>query len=348
VDRRKVTIKEVAQAAGLSPTTVSRYLNRDIVLPTASAARIDEAVRLLDYRPNRLARNLSLGKSHIIGLIIPEISNPFFANLASAVEDVAFAAGYGVLVCNTHNDVEREFSYLRLLSSRQLDGIVFLTCQADNPELLSILSQNHPVVLVDEDIEGVLAPRVFSENRTGACLATRYLLEHGHRRIGFIGGPENLLSSRERFAGFTTALSDQGTPAQARLVRFGRYTTDFGREVATEFLRSRNPPTAIFATSDYVALGVLHAATDLGVPVPRKLSLVGFDDMPFAAFLSPPLTTVRQPIRELGKSGTDMLFQLINGELSNAPTLRLPVQLIERGSVRRAQMRRRSKAHTLC
>jgi LacI family transcriptional regulator, galactose operon repressor len=165
VDRRRVTIKEVAQAAGLSTTTVSRYLNRDIVLPPASAARIDEAVRSLDYRPNRLARNLSLGKSHIIGLIIPEISNPFFANLASAVEDVAFAAGYGALVCNTHNDVEREFSYLRLLSSRQLDGIVFLTCQADNPELLSILSQNHPVVLVDEDIEGVVAPRVFSAVR---------------------------------------------------------------------------------------------------------------------------------------------------------------------------------------
>jgi LacI family transcriptional regulator len=342
---RNITIKDVAKAAGFSPTAVSRYLNRDIILPASSAARIDEAILFLDYRPNHLARNLSLGKSHIIGLIIPEISNPFFASLASAVEDVAFAANYGVVVCNTHNDAAREFSYLRLLSSHQLDGIVLLTCQSDNLNLLSLLGESHRVVLVDEDVEGVIAPRVFSENRVGGYLATKHLVEYGHRSIGFIGGPERLLSSRERFAGFASVLSECNTPIQPCLVRFGPYTTNFGREIARELLRKSNPPTAIFATSDYVALGVLHAATDLGISVPRDLSLVGFDDMPFAAFLSPPLTTVRQPIRELGESGANLLFSLINGTPPAMAPLRLPVELIERGSVQRILKRRRAKVH---
>jgi LacI family transcriptional regulator len=308
--RKAVTIKDVARAAGLSSAAVSRYLNQDIVLPAASASRIEEAVRTLDYRPNRLAQNLSLGSSRMIGLVIPEISNPFFADLASAVEDVAFEADHGVLLCNTRNDTNRELSYLRLLSSRQLDGIVYLTSQGDNPELIAMLARNEPVVLIDEDIEGVLAPRVFSENRTGGYKATQHLLEHGHERVAFIGGPKKLLSSRERFAGFESALCEKGITPRPGLVRFGPYTSDFGQEVANELLMSDNPPTAIFAASDYVALGVLNAARNLGISIPKHLSLVGFDDMPFAAMLSPSLTTVRQPIRELGEAGTRLLFQL--------------------------------------
>jgi LacI family transcriptional regulator, galactose operon repressor len=338
---RKASIKDVAQAAGLSPTTVSRYLNRGIVLPARSANRIDEAVRLLGYRPDHLARNLSLGKSHLIGLIIPEISNPFFAALASAVEDVAFAAEYGVLICNTHNDVAREFAYLRLLASRQLDGIAFLTCQANNPELVAALNQNSHVVLVDEDIDGVKAGRVFCENRAGGRSAAEYLIDRGHVRIGFIGGPENLLSSRERYAGFVSACGERGLAHPQRFVSFGPYTADFGRRTATQFLGASRPPTAIFATSDYVALGVLHAATDLGLHVPQDLSLVGFDDMPFAADLSPALTTIRQPIHELGKMGAELLLRSMDGAAESNPTLRLPVKLIERSSVRRQKTRTR-------
>ena len=340
---RKATIKDVAVAAGLSPTTVSRYLNRGIVLPASSADRIDEAVRSLGYRPDYLARNLSLGKSHLIGLIIPEISNPFFAELASAVEDVAFAADYGVLICNTHNDVAREFAYLRLLASRRLDGIAFLTCQADNPELVAALNQTSHVVLVDEDIDGVNAARVFCENRAGGRFAAEYLIDHGHIRIGFIGGPEHLLSSRERYAGFASVFAERGLAHPQRLVSFGPYTSDFGRGTAMRFLAASEPPTAIFAASDYVALGVLHAATDLGLHVPQDLSLIGFDDMPFAADLSPALTTIRQPIHELGKVGAELLFRSMNGPADGAPTLRLPVRLIERRSVRHLKTRLRVK-----
>ncbi|MEY2608470.1 MAG: LacI family transcriptional regulator, partial [Verrucomicrobiota bacterium] len=325
------------------PTAVSRYLNRSMVLSNESAARIDEAIRNLNYQPNGLARNLSRGRSGIIGLVIPEISNPFFAALASAVEEVAFRAGHGVLLCNTRNDPDRELSYLRLLCTRQIDGIIYLTSQADNPELIAMMARDERVVLIDEDVAGVSAPRVFCENRMGGYVATRHLLEQGHVRVAFIGGPEKLLSSRERYAGFAKALSEGKIKRPAFFVRFGPYTADFGREVANEWLTRKNPPTAIFAASDYVALGVLNAAKNLRMSIPQDLSLVGFDDMPFAALLSPPLTTVRQPIRELGEAGANFLFQLIEGKLGQLPGLRLPVELILRDSVRRIPTKIRNR-----
>jgi LacI family transcriptional regulator, galactose operon repressor len=331
--RKTTTIRDVARAAHLSPTAVSRYLNRTMILPAQSATRIEEAIRKLDYQPNGLARNLSLGSSRTIGLVIPEISNPFFASLATAVEEVAFQAGYGVLLCNTHNSPDRELSYLRLLSTRQIDGIVYLTSHADNPDLLAMMARDERIVLVDEDVAGVPAPRVFCENRVGGHIATKHLLEHGHERIAFIGGPKKLLSSRERHAGFENALRECKMKSRSRFVRFGSYTAAFGKEVAMEMLTRSERPTAFFAASDYVALGVLNAAKSLGISVPNDLSLVGFDDMPFAELLSPPLTTVRQPIQALGEAGARLLIQLIKGEIDQLPLLQLPVELISRSSV---------------
>jgi len=271
----------------------------------------------------------------MIGLIIPDISNPFFATLGCAVEEVAFEAGYGVLLCNTQNDRDREFSYLKLLSGRQLDGILFLTNQAENPALADILQRNRNVVLIDEDVPGVSAPRIFSENRNGGYLATRHLLDNGHERIAFIGGPKNLLSTRERFTGFKNALQENGLKPTGQLVQFGPYTSDFGRETALRFFEAKRRPTAIFASSDYVALGVLNAADRAELKIPENLSLIGFDDMPLAELLQPPLTTVRQSAQDLGAEGTKVLLNLIAGEPVERVEARLPVQLIKRGSVRK-------------
>jgi len=343
---RKITIRDVAKAAALSATSVSRFLNGDIVLPQTSASRIERAVRELNYQPNRLARNLSLGQSKMVGLIIPDISNPFFATLACAVEEVAFEAGYGILLCNTQNDRSRELAYLQLLSGRQLDGIVFLTSHAEDSELAEILRQNRNVVLIDEDVAGVSAPRIFSENRAGGYLATRHLLENGHRRIAFIGGPKNLLSTQERFTGFKNALQEHGLKPVSSLVRFGPYTSDYGRETAVAFLSSSKPPTAIFASSDYVALGVLNAAHRFGLEIPDALSLIGFDDMPLAELLQPPLTTIRQSARRLGAEGMKVLLQVIAGQKVKPIETRLPVELILRNSVRTLQPNSSTRART--
>lgn len=343
---RKTTIRDVAKAAKLSVTSVSRFLNGDIVLPRTSASRIERAVRELSYQPNRLARNLSLGQSKMVGLIIPDISNPFFARLACAVEEVAFEAGYGVLLCNTQNDRSRELSYLQLLSGRQLDGIVFLTSHAGDPELAEILRRNRNVVLIDEDVAGISAPRIFCENRNGGYLATRHLLENGHRQIAFIGGPKNLLSTQERFTGFKSALAEHRLKPVANLIRFGPYTSDFGREAALAFFDSPKRPTAIFASSDYVALGVLNAAHRSGLKIPDALSLIGFDDMPLAELLQPPLTTIRQSAWELGAEGTRVLLKVIAGAGVGPMETRLPVELIRRGSVQMLQSKTRAGTNT--
>ncbi len=342
---RKITIRDVAKAAELSVTTVSRFLNGDIVLPRTSASRIEQAVRDLNYQPNRLARNLSLGQSKMVGLIIPDISNPFFARLACAVEEVAFEEGYGVLLCNTQNDRNRELGYLQLLSGHKLDGIVFLTSHAEDRELADILRRNRNVVLIDEDVAGVSAPRVFSENRVGGYLATRHLLDYGHRQIAFIGGPNNLLSTQERFTGFKNALQEYRLKPATNLIRFGPYTSDFGRDAALAFLNSRKRPTAIFASSDYVALGVLNAAHRSGLKIPDALSLIGFDDMPLAELLQPPLTTIRQSAQELGAAGTRILLQVIAGVRVEPMETRLPVELIRRDSVLRLRPKIRATAN---
>jgi LacI family transcriptional regulator len=331
--KKRTTIRDVAKASGLSPAAVSRHLNGDIVLPEKSASRIKEAIRQLDYQPNLLARNLSLGRSSMIGLVLPDISNPFFATVACAVEDTAFDAGYTVLLCNTKNERSRQLSYLRLLDSQQLDGILFLTSYADDPSLVAMLGKRENVVIVDEDIPGVKAARVFCENERGGFMATQYLLSRGHRRIAFVGGPDTLLSARERYSGFCTALNQAGLKPFKKFVRFGPYANEFGREAAEEFLKNANPPTAIFASSDYTALGVLNAIDSLGKRVPEDISLIGFDDMPMSEFLHPPLSTIRQPMRELGAESTKLLLRKIRGEETGSPVIRLGVELIERQSV---------------
>jgi LacI family transcriptional regulator len=200
--------------------------------------------------------------------------------------------------------------------------------------LAEILQRNRNVVLIDEDVPGVSAPRIFSENRTGGYLATRHLLDNGHERIAFIGGPKTLLSTRERFTGFENALQECGLKPITQLVRFGPYTSDFGRDSALRFFEAKKRPTAIFASSDYVALGVLNAAQQAELDIPESLSLIGFDDMPLAELLQPPLTTVRQSAQDLGVEGTKVLLNLMAGGSVERIETRLPVQLIQRGSVR--------------
>lgn len=177
----KVTIRDVARAAQVSAATVSRHLNKNLALPAATVARIEGAIASLDYRPNLLARNLSLGRSQMIGLVIPDIANPFFAQLASAAEEAAAARGYRVLLCSTQNDLAREVSYLDLLSGHQLDGLIFLTSHGSNPDLQQRLGKHARVVILDEDAEVAGVSKVFVENLEGAYAATEHLLARGHR-----------------------------------------------------------------------------------------------------------------------------------------------------------------------
>jgi LacI family transcriptional regulator len=328
------TIQDVALAARVSTSTVSRYLNNRIELPADTASRIDAAIEALDYRPNALAKRLSLGRSETIGLVTSEIANPFFAELAAAVEREASDRGYDVFMISTGGRREREVATLRRLKDRQVDGLIIMTNQPDDGTLASALNPYRNVVLIDEDIPGVEVPKIFVENRDGAYRATRHLIENGHRTIAHIGGPATLMSALERLDGFRAAMAETGLPAVPRHIRQGDYSREFGFQAMSDLLALRDAPTAVFAGSDYIAIGAIQAIKAKGLSTPGDVSIVGFDDMPFADFLAPALTTVRQPTSDLGREGFRTLLSLIEGNTS-VGVKRLPVTLVERQSVAR-------------
>jgi LacI family transcriptional regulator len=325
------TIRDVAKAARVSPATVSRHLNKSIVLPAETAARIERACKRLAYRPNLLAKRLSLGSSELIGLVTPDIANPFFSALAAAAEDEARRLGYSLLIMSTGGDPQMEFAHIDRLDSRDVDGVIILTNRPDDGRLRDIVDGRKDVVLLDEDVPGAEVGRIFVENEKGAYMATQHLLDVGHRRIAHVGGPRDLFSTRERFAGYARALAEAGVAMDEPLVRFGSYERAAGYSAVKDII-THAAPTAVFAGSDYLAIGALAALREKGLDAPRDLSLVGFDDMPFAEWLHPPLTTVRQPIEQMGRQGVrTLLAQIKDGA---APALvRLATELVERSSV---------------
>jgi LacI family transcriptional regulator len=330
------TLNDVAEQAGVSPTLVSRYLNNRIELPPATRERIDAAIARLDYRPNLLAKRLSTGRAEAISLVTPEIANPFFAELAAAIEAEAERHGYAVYISSTRGDLAREVDAIRRLQDQHVDGLIMMTNRPDDGTLAALLRAHRNIVLVDEDVPGVDVPRIFVDNEQGARLAARHLIEAGHRDIALIGGPTGLLSVRERLSGFTRAMREHDFPVRSEWVLLGDYSRQFGHDAMQRLLEEPKRPTAILACSDYIAIGVLQAARKNGLSVPDDMSLVGFDDMPFAELIDPPLTTVRQPVADMGRIAFERLLALLND--SEAPPLtRLPVELVVRSSVSRLQ-----------
>ncbi|MDJ0390721.1 LacI family DNA-binding transcriptional regulator [Roseomonas sp. E05] len=329
---RPARVKDVAALAEVSVTTVSRYLNAGLVLPPATAARIDAAVRQLAYQPNRLARSLSLGRSDTIGLVVPEIANPFFAHLAAAVEEAAEAEGLGLLLCATLNRLDRELDYLERLRSHQVDGLIFLTNHHDDGRLAQGISASRNLVLIDEDVAGTSVPKLFCDNHQGGRLAGERLLAAGHRRLGFVGGPPGLMSTDERLEGLRAAA--HGVPgAEIAWTSAGPHTPEQGRAAAAAWLALPDDrPTGLLLGSGVLLDGFLEAVREAGIAVPDDLSLVAFDDVGPLHLFNPPVTAIRQPVAEIGRRGVALLRGRLRGEPAGPP-LRLPVELVERHSV---------------
>ena len=329
MNKAPARLRNVAAAAGVSPAAVSRYFNRLLALPPDTAARIDAAIRMLDYRPNLHARRLSLGRAETIGLVLPDIANPFFAQLAAAVEEAADAAGLAVDLHATLNRPGRELVYLDRMRQARLDGVIFVTNHGGNADLVRAIHATGRVVLVDEDVAGTNVAKVFCDNEHGGYLAGMHLAAAGHRRIGFIGGPQDVMSARERLAGLRHVLSGFGELASIATILHGPYSVAHGMAAAEELLRMAQPPTAVFAASDEIALGLLAVLRRRGVRVPQQLSVVAFDDVGPLDLIDPPLTAVRQPVAEIGRRAVALAIA------ADAPASveRLPVELIVRASV---------------
>jgi LacI family transcriptional regulator len=324
------SIGDVAKAARLSPAAISRYLNGSLTLPQATSRRIDEAVAKLNYRPNPHARSLSRGRSDTIGLVVPEISNPFFSKLAAAVELAADKAGLGVMLCSSLNRAERELDYIERLQKNFIDGLLFSTNHSDNGSLAAAINGARSVVLLDEDVDGAHVSKVFSDNELGGALAARHLIEAGHQRLAFIGGPIGLMSARERVAGFRRATASAA--AEIRTELFGDYSISHGREAMTQILDRYADVTAVFVASDEILVGMLSVLRARGLRVGRDLSVVTFDDTGPLELLDPPITAIRQSIDHIALRAVEILQDRLNGDAATVIE-RIPVELVVRESV---------------
>jgi len=314
---KRSTIKDVALAAGVAVSTVSRVINDSGYASRESRQRVLKAVEELHFQPSRAARSLATGRTGTVALVLPDITNPFFPALARGVEDAASAAGYTVILCNTDNDASQEAMYANLLRQQRVDGVVLTACSFNNRDLWSQMTERIPVVLTDRRLEGAIDETVFVDNVAGAYLATRQLLELGHRRIGLIGGPLGLSTTEDRQRGYEQALREAGLEPDETLMRNGdfRYASGYARmrELAEQHV------TAVFAANDMMAIGAIRAVEDAGGRVPDHIAVVGFDDILLASMIKPGLTTIAQPTYQMGVMAVDRLLERMRTDATGEP-----------------------------
>ena len=307
-------ILDVALKAGVSIATVSRVVNKsDHKVNPATRERVQEAIRELDYRPNALAKGLLMKKTMTIGIIIPDISNPYYAEIVRGIQDTADQAGYAVLIHNTDGKQERIIRHIYILREKSVDGVIFCGGIINGYETLSILKELKERVVVVGRHE-VDFPAVMVDNMGGATQAVEHLIDLGHRLIGCIGGPDGSPTAVDRLTGYRNALAQNGIALDERLVKRGTWSPESGYLLARELLAGPERPTAVFSANDQMAFGVIKAAREMGLNVPQDLAVVGFDNVPPGSYFDPPLTTVEIPMYDIGVATMRMLIDLLSGE----------------------------------
>ena len=328
------SLQEVARRAKVSIATVSRVLNHsDKVVPETRAA-VEQALRDLSYRPSRVARRLRMnnGRAHLVGLIIPDIQNPFYAEIARGVEDAAYAAQYALLLCNSDENPEKERFYLDVMRDESVDGIVLPPFDETDAAVAEIIRTGIPVVCVDRSLAKEKTDLVEVDNYRGAREAMAHLFAKGHKQIGLIEGRSQVSTSRERRRGYLDALAEHGIAVRKELMRAGDFKQESGRVLAHELLELRKPPTALFVCNNLMTVGALAGLHQKGLRVPGDVAVVGFDDIPWAEALDPPPTVVRQPAHEVGRQAMELLLKRIMEPTRPPVTVRLQPELVVRRS----------------
>lgn len=320
------SIKDVSKQAGVSVATVSRVLNNKGYVSGDTRKKVEQAIKELNYKPNEVARSLFKKQSKTIGLLVPTIMNPFFPELARAVEDVARQFGFTVILCNTDDDSEKEQHYLDVLMQKYVDGMIISSNSLQEKQIKQL---SIPVVCVDREVSKRI-PTVIVNNKKGAMMATRFLIEQGRKRIGHIKGPNHILNAQERFAGYLDVVEDSSWFDQSYVVD-GDYNMESSFAATKKLLQQHPDIDGIFAANDTMAIGAIKAITELGYHIPKDISVIGFDGIILGHTIIPELSTIAQPIYELGEQAATMLVQLIEGQSSVEETYRvLDLQLVER------------------
>lgn len=324
------TVRDVAALAGVSVASVSRVLNEQSTVARVIRERVEAAVAELGYRPHAAARSLRSQRTQSIGLVIGDITNPFFTALAKAVEAEARRAGYTVLLGNGQESVELQDAYLQELQTHRLDGLLLSPAPGESAVLREVAAAGRPVVLVDRSVDGLGLPVVKTDDASGVIALIDHLVALGHRRIAIISGPLATSSGRERRDAFCCALMAHGLDLPADYAEEGDFRRESGAQAMARLMSLHEPPTVVFAADNLMALGALQWARRHGIAVPESVGIASFDDVPWFEVLDPPLTTVAQPIDELGRAAVRTLLAVLDGE--KPLSISLPVQLVVRRS----------------
>lgn len=325
-------MRDVAEHAGVSVSTVSHVINETRHVSTETRQRVLGAMDALNYQPNRLARSLRVKKTQTIGMIVPDSSNPFFSEIARHIEDYCFEKGYSVILCNSDGDLDKELFYANVLVEKQVDGILFVAVGLSEDNILKLHGQKIPIMLVDRHIPNLALDNVLVDNRRGGWLATKHLIECGHQRIGCITGFTELTPSAERVMGYQQALEEHKLSIDETLIVQGDFHIESGYQRTQELLDMKQPPTALFCCNDLMAIGAMRAAVERGLRIPMDMAVVGFDNIPIAQFTNPPLTSIKQPLDKLGRLSSQLLIERIQENDLQVSQHMLGVDLIKRES----------------
>jgi LacI family transcriptional regulator len=334
VVRVPVTLKELAARARVHTSTISRVVNNDprLRISSATRARIEALLQETQYRPNGVARGLKLRQTLALAVVIPDVTNPFFAALFRGIEDAAAPLGYNVILCNTDGSAQRQRSHLHSLHGRRVDGVILASATIRDPDVRWLRHQGIPHVLVNRFSEEKADAFVGSDDFLGAQIATRHLVSLGHERIGHLAGLSNASTARRRRAGYLSALQEAGIEADPVLVAESGFVEDGGARGMEALLSLPRPPTALFAVTDMTAVGAYRAARRLGLRIPEDLAVAGYNDISLASRLSPGLTTLHVPIHEFGRVAAGLLFEQFERGAEAVEQVVFSPELIVRGS----------------
>jgi len=329
------SIKDVAKVAGVSIATVSRVLNDVDVVNEDTKKKVQDAIKKLGYRPNIIARSLKTQKSRTIGIIIPDISNQFYPEIVRGAEDVSNIYNYNIMLCNTDLDPVKEMEYFRVFKEKMVDGVIYMSNSLEAEMINLIKELELPTVLVETTDKENTFPSVTIDNEKAAIDAINYLVKKGNKKIAYIGSHEDAVNAAAyRFAGYIAALKKNNLELKDELCSFGGLKPQDGYDGIKNILKN-NEIDAVFCASDELAMGVINALRDMGRKIPEEIDVIGFDNIYSAAYFYPKLTTVEQPMYDMGSVGMRMLIKIINGAELVQHHFVLPHQIVERDSCKK-------------
>lgn len=335
------TMHDVAREAGVSVATVSRVINESNGVSEKLAKQVNDAMDKLHYHPSSLARSFKIQRTMLVGVIVPLIDHPFYSRLAMAIEQKLFQNGYRAIICNAEEDENRERAYIEMLIRQRVDGFIINSAAMSTSFLNEFEALQIPYVLIDRDLPEAECSKVFSDNSQGGFIGMEYLIKMGHRRIGVVGAPAHTEPIQRRIRGAQEALATYNIDGDAALLVTGD-TQDFdmGYQAAKQLMALAEAPTAIFSLTDVTAVGVIHALSELGLSVPDDVSVLGYDNIPIASYMIPQLSTVAQPIIEMGETAVELLFALLGDPARPTEQAVLKTRLIVRQSTKAARRQR--------